>query len=169
MREMKFSDMSKEMLEQLQRGAFITVKDKDGNTNTMTIAWGSIGYMWNKPIFTAMVRYSRYTYDIIERSNEFTVSFPINNDLKNELSICGRKSGRDIDKFKDCNLNPLESKNVDAPIIKECDLYMECKVVYKQEMNEDGFLDNNVKDKCYPDGDYHVLYYGEILSVYMND
>lgn len=169
MRELKFSDMSKELLEQLQKGAFLTVKDKDGNLNTMTIAWGSIGYMWNKPIFVSMVRYSRHTYNLIENSSEFTVSFPIDKDLKEELTICGRKSGRDIDKFKECGLTAINSNKVATPVIKECNLHLECKIVYKQDMNENGFIDENIKDKCYPNGDYHVLYYGEIVSVYITD
>ncbi|KXZ39144.1 Flavin reductase like domain-containing protein [Alkalithermobacter thermoalcaliphilus JW-YL-7 = DSM 7308] len=118
MRELKFSDMSKELLEQLQKGAFLTVKDKD---------------------------------------------------LKEELTICGRKSGRDIDKFKECGLTAINSNKVATPVIKECNLHLECKIVYKQDMNENGFIDENIKDKCYPNGDYHVLYYGEIVSVYITD
>lgn len=65
-KEIKFTEMSKEILEQLQKGAFLTVKSDD-KVNTMTIAWGALGFMWYKPVFTAMVRYSRYTYELLRR------------------------------------------------------------------------------------------------------
>lgn len=45
--DIKFNELSKEMLQQLQKGAFLTVENGD-KVNTMTIGWGSIGIMWNK-------------------------------------------------------------------------------------------------------------------------
>ena len=54
-----------EMLTQLPLGAFLTVKSGD-RVNTMTIGWGTIGFMWGKPIMTVMVRYSRHTHQLIK-------------------------------------------------------------------------------------------------------
>lgn len=166
-KEIKFTEMSKELLEQLQRGAFLTVKNGD-RVNTMTIAWGSLGYIWNKPIFTALVRYSRHTHDLIFDSEDFTVSFPLNGQLKEALGICGTKSGRDMDKFKECNLTLKGADTVKSPVIDECDLHIECRVVYKQEMNENNVIDE-IKDKSYANGDYHVMYFGEILKAYIRE
>jgi flavin reductase (DIM6/NTAB) family NADH-FMN oxidoreductase RutF len=163
-KEIKFTELSKEMLEQLQRGAFLTVKEGE-RVNTMTIAWGSLGYMWNKPIFIAMVRYSRYTYDLIDKAEDFTVSLPLSGQLREALGFCGTKSGRDIDKIKECGLTLKPGEKVNSPVIDECDLHFECKIVYKQPMDEAAPV-QNIKDRCYPDGDYHVLYYGEILKAY---
>lgn len=147
------------------QGAFLTVKSGD-KINTMTISWGNVGYEWNRPIFTVLVRKSRYTYDLIENSDDFTVSIPLNENLKKALAVCGSKSGRDIDKFKECNLTLEKSENVDTPIIGECELHYECKIVYKQEMNPK-FLSNAIVESFYKDGDYHTLYYGEIVATYM--
>jgi flavin reductase (DIM6/NTAB) family NADH-FMN oxidoreductase RutF len=147
------------------QGAFLTVKSGD-KVNTMTISWGNVGYEWNMPIFTVLVRKSRYTYDLIENSDNFTVSIPLSGDLKSSLAVCGSKSGRDIDKFKECNLTLEKSKNVGTPIISECELHYECKIVYKQEMNPE-LLSKEIVDSSYKTGDYHTIYYGEIVATYM--
>jgi flavin reductase (DIM6/NTAB) family NADH-FMN oxidoreductase RutF len=166
-KEIKYNELSKELLGQLQRGAFLTAKSGD-RVNTMTIAWGSIGYMWNKPVFIAMVRYSRYTYEIIDNAQDFTVGFPLNGQLKEALSICGTKSGRDIDKFRECNLKLIPGHKVDTPLIDECDIQLECKIVYKQPMDGEN-LAEDLKKRSYPEGDYHVLYYGEIVGAYIRE
>lgn len=167
MKKVQFSDYSKEILEQLQKGAFLTVKDKENNLNTMTISWGSMGFMWNRPVFTVMVRYSRYTYDLIENSDMFTVSFPADGQLKEALGICGIKSGRNMDKFKESNITAVNGNNEDTHIIKEADIHIECKIVYKQAMAEESIIEKKIKEEKYADNDYHVLYYGEILDVYI--
>ncbi len=146
-------------------GAFLTVKEGD-RVNTMTISWGNVGFEWRRPIFTALVRKSRYTYDLIEKAESFTVSIPVNDNLKKELGFCGSKSGRDFDKFKECNLELVSSKAVETPIIGGEDMiHYECKIVYKQPMNKD-FLDKKIQEECYGDDDYHTLYYGEIVECY---
>lgn len=147
------------------QGAFLTVKSGE-KINTMTIGWGNVGYVWNRPIFTVMVRKSRYTINFLEESDNFTVSIPLSKKLKNELMVCGSKSGRDIDKFKECNLTLDKSKKVDTPVIAECDLFYECKIVYKQEMDTK-LLSEDIVKNSYENGDYHILYYGEIVETYI--
>jgi flavin reductase (DIM6/NTAB) family NADH-FMN oxidoreductase RutF len=163
MKEIDCNQLSEQIIEQLKKGAFLTVKDKNGTLNTMTIGWGSLGYMLSRPVFTVMVRLSRFTYKLIENSDEFTVSFPLKGQLKKELEICGTKSGRDINKFEECNLTLQKAQNIETPVIAECDLHLECKIVYKQLMNPE-FMSEEI-DRVYGSGkDYHALYYGEILS-----
>lgn len=134
--------------------------------NTMTIAWGSISYIWNRPIFMVAVRYSRHTYNLIENAKEFTVSIPLNNDLRKELKYCGTKSGRDVNKFEACKLTPIKGQKISTPIIGECELHYECKVVYQQAM-EPNTLARDIKSRNYLDNDYHVLYFGEIVDTYL--
>ena len=164
--EINFTDNLEKGLKYLHtQGAFLTVKSGE-KINTMTIGWGNVGYVWNRPIFTVMVRKSRYTIDILENSDNFTVSIPLSKKLNHELMICGSKSGRDINKFKECNLTIKKSKKVDTPIIALCDLFYECRIVYKQEMDPKLLLNDIVKSS-YEKGDYHILYYGEILETYI--
>lgn len=161
-----YTKFASEMLQQLPKGAFLTVKDKD-RINTMTIGWGSIGYMWQKPIIMVAVRYSRYTYDLIENAPDFTVSFPYTNEMKRVLAEAGTKSGRDMDKFKELPITMQTSLTTESPAIAECNIIFECRTIFKQPMDEK-FLDEEIKRKFYNNGDYHVLYFGEILACYSN-
>lgn len=164
MKEVTFQQLSEDYLTQLVQGAFLTVKKGDA-VNTMTIGWGNVGRIWNKPILMVPVRYSRHTYTMIDDVQSFTVSVPVNKDLKNALALCGSKSGRDTDKIAEANLTLADAQSVDTPIISDCDLHIECKIVYKQAM-EPGTLDADIRDAQYAKGDFHVMYYGEILKAY---
>ena len=83
-----------------------------------------MGRIWNKPILTVLVRLSRYTYELITDADSFTVSFFMDESLKQAMNICGTKSGRDIDKFKECGLTPVYVDEVESPYIAEgCLLY----------------------------------------------
>jgi len=45
--------------------------------NTMTVAWGGFGNMWDLPIAMIVVRPSRYTYEFINTYSTFTLcGFP---------------------------------------------------------------------------------------------
>ncbi|HCS75310.1 MAG TPA: flavin reductase [Clostridiales bacterium] len=147
-------------------GVFLnTHGEKD---NTMIIGWGGITYYWNKPIFLVPVRTSRYTWKAINDTGEFTVSVPLGVDLKKAIAFCGSKSGRDFDKFQESNLTPLPGKLVKAPVIRECTLHYECRVLFKQTMDP-SLLDDSVKERHYRNDDFHTMFYGEILECYTSN
>ncbi|MEG6615081.1 flavin reductase family protein [Peptococcaceae bacterium 1198_IL3148] len=166
-KDVAYNEYLKELLAQLPKGAFLTTKHQD-QLNTMTIGWGTVGFNWGKPVFAVLVRYSRHTYQLIDKAKEFTVSIPIKRDLKKELAFCGTKSGRDVDKFKECNLTAEPAKVVNTPVIGQCDLIYECKVVYQQAM-EPALIDEKIHQHSYAKGDYHVIYYGEIVASYVKE
>lgn len=160
-----FAKYLNESIEALyKKGGFLTVKTTDC-VNTMTIGWGNIGYEWGKPIFIVMVRKSRYTHELLKNTNEFTISIPLNEKLDEALKICGTKSGKVINKIEKCNLDLVTSKKIKTPIIGGCEIYYECKIVYRQDMNLD-LLNKDIKEIYYNADDYHTLYYGEILNCY---
>ncbi|MEN6411457.1 MAG: flavin reductase family protein [Veillonellales bacterium] len=165
-KEISYNEYAAKVIDQLPKGAFLTTIG-DGKVNTMTIGWGSIGFLWRKPVFTVMVRHSRYTYQLIEKSNEFTVSIPLK-DMKAALSLCGSKSGRDMDKLAAAGLTTKPGQKLLTPVIADCGLTYECKIIYKQTMSRDN-LDDEIQQQCYNDGDYHTLYFGEIVASYRND
>lgn len=147
-----------------KQGAFLTTKVGD-ETNTMTISWGSIGFIWKKPMFTVLVRKSRYTHELIEKTGEFTVSVPLDESMKKALGICGSKSGRDVDKINECKLELQEGKSLATPVIKGCGVHYECKVVFKQDMAPN-LLDEEIDNSMYDSKNYHTIYYGEIVNCY---
>ena len=73
------------------------------------------------------VRESRHSYDIIRESGEFVINLTTE-ELARATDVCGVKSGRDIDKFKEMNLTPVPSKYVSAPSIAESPVNIECRV-----------------------------------------
>lgn len=162
----KFKIDTREALENLcSGGAFLTAGDLN-NKNTMTISWGSIGYMWRKPVFMALVRESRYTNEFLESGNTFTVSIPYNDNLKEALKICGTKSGRDINKEEVSGIKFINSKAVKTPVVEGCNKYYECKVLYKNKMDLNNF-DKDLLDTFYNDKNVeHILYFGEIVEEY---
>lgn len=164
-KNIKYNELTKEMFEQLEKGAFLTTKVED-KVNTMTIAWGGVSFVWYKPVFIAYVRYSRDTYKMLENGKEFTISVPLSTSMKKELSYCGTKSGKDVDKIKECGLMITKGRAVSTPIINACDLHFECKVIYKQAM-EPGLIPEEVKKRFYSNDNYHVIYYGEIVDSYL--
>jgi flavin reductase (DIM6/NTAB) family NADH-FMN oxidoreductase RutF len=134
----------------------------------MTIGWATFGRIWNKPILTVLVRFSRFTHEIISNADSFTVSFSMDETLRQAMNICGTKSGRDIDKFKECGLTPVYVDEVQSPYIAEGDLHFICKIVYKNTL-EPELLSAEIKERWYKDNDYHGIYYGEVLKVLVKE
>lgn len=155
----------------MKKGVLLTTKAGD-TVNTMTIGWGKIGIEWNRPVFIAYVRETRYTKQLLEEAGEFTVSIPVGDADSRILGYCGTKSGRDTDKIADLSLTLVDSDNVQVPGIRELPLTLECKVIYKQKQDL-AQLPESITDRFYPvvdeDGfrDYHIAYYGEIVNAYL--
>lgn len=162
MKTKNYMSVAEKVMDTIKKGAFLTVKSGN-DLNTMTIGWATIGFVWRKPIFMIAIRDSRHTFGIIERAVDFTVSVPSTN-MQEEIMFCGTKSGRDLDKYTECNLRIAASRQVVSPIIDTPGIHFECKIVFKSAMNPED-LDEEYK-KLYPEKDYHTLYFGEILDCY---
>ena len=108
---------------------------KEGNMNLMTISWGTIGELWNKPVFIVYVSTSRYTHKFMEENDYFTVThFP--ESMRDKLSYLGRVSGRDEDKVAGAGLT-VEFTELGNPIYAEADLAIECRKIYGQQFDAD--------------------------------
>lgn len=163
-------DYAGHIMNSIQKGCLLTTK-ADGKVNTMVIGWGHIGVEWGRPIFVAYVRESRYTKQLLDKSGEFTVNVALGEPDKDIVSVCGTKSGRDMDKIAHLGLNLVEGEKVSAPGIREMPLTLECKVIYKQDQDKDA-IDPACDARYYAkgtknEGDYHTAYYGEILNAYI--
>jgi len=159
-----FADHVKETYQAMMRDGILLVSQaKRGKPNAMTIGWGSVGVIWGKPIFVVLVRPSRYTYGCIENVPEFTVNVPTP-DMKEVTKFCGSRSGRDLDKFAKLGLTALPSAKVEPPLIGECAIHYECRVVHRNDVLPDE-LARQIITGCYAQGDFHRVYFGEILRV----
>lgn len=157
--------ISEILTNRIKKGAFLTVKAGD-SMNTMTIGWALIGFIWRKNVFMVAVRNSRHTFSIIEKAVDFTVTVPTA-DMKDALMFCGSNSGRDMDKFKACNLIPLSAQQTVSPVLQMPGIHLECRICFKAPMNP-AYLDPALDD-LYPAKDYHTLYFGDIVACYETD
>ncbi len=174
-KEVDIFEYAGHILEHLKTGILITTKNKDF-VNSMTIAWGSLGIEWRKPIFITYVRENRFTREMLDKNPEFTVNIPYGKSEHNILKYCGNYSGRDVDKIKKLDLHLVKSDIISVPAIKELPLTLECRVLYKQLQNKDA-IPKDIRRSCYPEDipsensglnrDYHIAYYGEILKAYI--
>jgi flavin reductase (DIM6/NTAB) family NADH-FMN oxidoreductase RutF len=114
------------------------------------------------------VRHSRYSYTRLEEAaGDFTVNVPPR-ELAEAVAHCGTVSGRDHDKFLEQRLTPVPSRQVRPPIIKECVVHYECRTLHRNDMAPDT-LAQAVADEFYAQGDYHRVYFGEIVAVYADE
>ena len=94
--------------------------------NIITVAWA--GTVCSDPAMLSIsVRKERHSHHMIKESGEFAVNL-VTKDLVRAADYCGVKSGREIDKFRECNLTPSVSETISAPGIAESPLTLECKV-----------------------------------------
>ncbi len=144
-------------------GLLLTTAGREGTKNVMAMGWGLMGVLWSEPVFMVCVRPSRHTFKLIEETNEFTVNVP-SDSMDETVAYCGKVSGRDYDKFKERNLSTEKGRNVVSPIISECKVHFECKVIGKTKVVPK-LLSAEVKEKHYPKRNYHTIYYGRIVSI----
>ena len=130
--------------------------------NAMTISWGSLGTIWNRPFVQVVVRPTRYTYQFMEGADTFTVmAFP--DQFRPALDLLGSKSGRDGDKIAESGLTPTASTRVAAPSFAEAELVLECRKSYFDDLEPGHFLAEYIH-KMYRN-DYHRVYFGEIVAI----
>jgi len=134
--------------------------------NPMTIGWGTIGIIWHKPILTVYVRPTRFTFQIMEKSLDFTVCI-LPESFTKHLAFCGTKSGRDMNKVEKCGFTLQPGILVKTPFIAESSIHYECRIVHKHRLYP-STLDQEIVNHYYPLKDFHMVYYGEILGVYRN-
>lgn len=159
--EISPSNLSKTPFEMIGKDwMLITAGDKE-SYNTMTASWGGLGVIWNKNVVFAFVRPQRYTIEFMNNSEYFSLSF-FDEEYRNALAYCGKYSGRDVDKAKECNLTPDFSQN--APYFEEANTVLVCKKLFVQDMTEDCFIDKSLLSN-YENNDYHRVFVGEIVKV----
>jgi flavin reductase (DIM6/NTAB) family NADH-FMN oxidoreductase RutF len=130
--------------------------------NTMTASWAGLGYLWDQPVSFCFVRPQRYTFEFMEKSAGYTLSF-FPEQYREALSLCGSQSGRDIDKVQATGLTPAFTEN-GLPYFAEARLVLECRKLYARFLEEEGFHDTTIPAEVYPDKDFHRLYIGGIVQ-----
>jgi flavin reductase (DIM6/NTAB) family NADH-FMN oxidoreductase RutF len=138
--------------------ALLTAGDQENGWNTMTVSWGSVGVIWNKNVVTVYVRPQRYTLAFLEKSEHFSLSF-FSAEYKNALTVCGSKSGRNIDKASETGLRPVVTAS--GVWFEQANTVFLCKKLFAQQLDPTGFIDPSIATN-YPGKDYHIIFIGSI-------
>ncbi len=142
------------------RWTLITAGTRD-RCNTMTASWGGLGVLWHKNVATIYVRPQRYTFEFLENSPAFTLSF-FGEEWRKALAYCGRVSGREEDKFAHCGFH-VDMAGETAPYIREADLVLVCRKLYWNDLDP-AHMDGTALQH-YQNHDYHRMYIAEITKV----
>ncbi len=139
-----------------------------GSWNTMTAAWGGLGFMWGKPVVFAFVRHTRLTFEFMERRSHFSLSF-FDEQWKKALMVCGTRSGRNINKAKETGLIPVDLTGAyhisgAALTFEQAQEVMVCRKLYSGPLAPEHFCTDELHSH-YPKQDYHHLYVGEVEAV----
>ena len=117
--------------------------------NIITIAWtGTINSV--PPMCYISVRKERHSHAIIVKNKEFVINYPTK-DMIYAVDFCGRKSGRDFNKFKELKLTPVKGEKISSVIIKESPVNIECKVTEIKELGS------------------HDMFIAEIVNIQVDD
>jgi flavin reductase (DIM6/NTAB) family NADH-FMN oxidoreductase RutF len=104
----------------------VSCRDKEGNDNVFTVAWA--GTICSDPVMLSIsVRKERYSYPMIKESGVFVVNLT-NKELVRATDYCGVKSGRDEDIFETAHITKGEAATINAPIVMESPVNIECQV-----------------------------------------
>lgn len=140
--------------------ALVTAGTAD-NYNTMTISWGGLGTIWNKPVATVYVKPIRHTHSFIDANDYFTVGF-YSEEYRKDLALLGRLSGRDGDKVAQTKLTPVQVGR--SMTFKEATITLLCKKIYRQDLITDTMPQEAI-DRYYIDEAPHTMFIGEVIDI----
>ena len=140
----------------------LVTTSKGDKVNTMTASWGGFGVMWGKDVVYIVIRESRFTKEYLDDSNTFSLTF-FENPPRGELKYLGAVSGRDEDKIANARLEVDWDDG--TAYIGDGNLVLICRKLSATPITDETILDKSIIEKCYPDGDFHTLYFGEIIKV----
>ncbi len=147
-----------------KRWMLLTAGTLEGGFNPMTISWGAMGTVWNRPFAMTLVRPTRFTHGLMESGDAFTLSLFPEHLQQRVHGVCGTRSGRDLDKVAATGLTPIPSTLVSAPAFDEAELILECKQIYRDDLDPTLFIDPAIHELY--DGDHHRFWFGEVVAVH---
>lgn len=143
-----------------KKWALLTAGSMD-KFNTMTISWGGLGTLWNKPVASVYVRTSRYTHEFMDGSEYFTVSF-YPESYRKTLGLLGAKSGRNMDKM---HIEGLTAEKAEESVtFAEAEVTLVCRKLFMQQLDPDR-IPKEIVEAYYTNDAPHDLYIGEIVEI----
>jgi flavin reductase (DIM6/NTAB) family NADH-FMN oxidoreductase RutF len=177
-KEMKFDQLFKQISpEEICDNVFTLVgkvfpvitAGKEDHYNSMTASGGGLGMLFKKPTTWCILQANRYTLEMIQKEQTYTMSyFP--NEYKEQILFLGSKSGRDSEKMKEVELTSVQTPSGDMSF-KEARLIIECKLTALTTASPNDFYTQEAKDfinEAYKEANvYRKLLFGEITNVWV--
>ena len=132
-----------------ERVVLVTSVDEAGKSNIIAVGWAMRANM-SPPVFGIGLGMKSHSCASITASGEFVFALP-GTDLAQQVMYCGTHSGREVDKFAETGMTPLEASQVKAPLIGECRANFECRVVASQDIQD------------------HRIFFGEVVNTWQGD
>ncbi|MCB9498763.1 MAG: flavin reductase family protein [Bacillales bacterium] len=126
----------------------VSMRDKDGRDNALVIGYAG-NCSFNPPMIMIAIHPSRFSHHIIKETGEFVVNVVTKENVE-MYDYLGRVSGKDEDKFKVMDIKTEEGEEVNAPLLKDCPVNIECRV-------KDSIMMGS-----------HELFFGEVLKVHVD-
>lgn len=141
--------------------ALVTAGTKE-KANPMTISWGGVGVIWGKNAAYIFIRDSRYTKELLDKHDFFSISF-LPSQYREALAYCGSFSGRVNDKFEKAGITPAFRHGI--PYVDEGNFILLCQKMAAARLTEEMFLTPDIEKKWYANGDMHTMYIAEIIDI----
>lgn len=127
----------------------VSCGSREEDYNLITVSWtGTV--CTNPPLCYISLRKERLSHEIISKEGEFVINLSTE-DMAAATDWCGVKSGRDFNKFKECGLTAVKASHVNAPLVAESPVAIECRVLEIKELGS------------------HDMFLAEVLSVSVDD
>lgn len=171
MREIPVTELNFEPIHEISKNwMLLTAGTEERGYNTMTCSWGHIGSIWGTnggwPTAICYVRPQRYTKEFVDREELYTLSF-FPESYKQKLAYLGSKSGRDEDKVSKMELTPAFGEGF--TFFEEAKLVLVCRKLYQAPLKEEYFIDKSIVSQHYPQKDFHDMYVGQIIKVFVQE
>jgi flavin reductase (DIM6/NTAB) family NADH-FMN oxidoreductase RutF len=137
--------------------------------NSMTASGGGLGMLFKKPTTWCILQASRYTLEMIQKEQTYTLSY-LANVYKKQVLFLGSKSGRDSEKMQEVELTSVQTPSGDMSF-KEARLIIECKLTEITTPDPNDFYTQEAKDylnEAYKEAnEYRKYVFGEITHVWV--
>jgi len=127
----------------------------DDKPNFMAVAWCGIAN-GEPPMISVAIRHGRYTDRGIRQNLTFSANIP-SADMVRELDYCGIATGAKVNKVKVCQFKVFYGKLDNAPLIEQCPVNLECKVVHILDLGSNSLIvgrieETHISESCLTDG-----------------
>ena len=165
-RKIETSKIKGNVFDLLRKESFLITGGSPASYNSMTAGWGGFGVLWGRDVASIYVRNTRYTYEFLEKEPYFTLSFYENPERAELMRVFGRMSGRNTDKIRESGFTPVKVPGGGVAYVQAKWILL-CRRLVGVELTQDRIPQEIARKTYGGTRDFHKLYIGEILGVWI--